>query len=262
MATGLGIALVLAVLVLVLVVVAFSIWGPGAGPSPPRPELAVEGGDGRVTLSGYDAVATAGRWQYQQKPVGGAFGGWREVPEGRVVKGLANGWAYSFRVRAVSGPGDEIVVQPSNEASVFLPQRRPPRLDFERLLKEQIASEVCPGADPVISDPIVFRRDQPVVGETRAPEAAAPEALAAFFDDEHRPRGSEVHVIGLASPDGDREYNSDLSRRRAEVVRGMVSAWFGDESEPPGISVRSWGEDHLTNGIANSRSVRLVSCVE
>ncbi len=80
---------------------------PGAAPGQPGGFVATAG-DGRVRLS-WNAISTASRWDYRYQAAGGAFGAWRAIPgsggasTGHLVTGLANGTAYGFQIRAVSG---------------------------------------------------------------------------------------------------------------------------------------------------------------
>ena len=70
------------------------------------------------------------KWQYEQRYAWreneyNPPSRWKSLPENQVVDGLANGWGYVFRVRAVRNgkPGP-----PSNEA-VVTPTAVPARLD-------------------------------------------------------------------------------------------------------------------------------------
>ena len=69
-------------------------------------------------------------------------------------------------------------------------------------------------------------------------------------------------VFGLASPDGDELHNDDLSQLRAANVQTMIQQEL--ETKDTKIDTEHWGlgEVHLTQGIANSRSVRVVACIK
>ena len=66
----------------------------------------------------------------------------------------------------------------------------------------------------------------------------------------------KLHVLGFASGDGNRRYNENLARQRAAAVATIVRKL--DSSRK--LREHSWGENHLTSGVANSRSVRIVGC--
>ena len=252
---------------------AVALWWWGIPwPSSPELVLTIESGDGQAVLRCYSRPPSAPpldcvsdrrglQWQYQQRPVGTAFGrSWHNLRKDRIVGGLANGWAYSFRVRAISGSDGRIVVAPSAEASAVLPQTPPRQPDPERLLKMDIRTRICSGGAAVISAPIVFRRDQPDIDNPDDPEILR--TLNEFFQDAEGPTSDRVHLIGFASPDGDTRHNENLSRLRVEAVARMVGELaVAGRRAPPTTVVHAWGEDHLSNGIATSRAVRLVSCV-
>ena len=123
----------------------------------------------------------------------------------------------------------------------------------EDLVREEIMSRARPCEGNLhISEPIVFRPY-----EWRRVAEDAP------LDDFMRQRGefaAQLDVFGFASPDGRREYNATLAGRRAETVAALITARLG---RPEGDAIQvgsSFGEDHLTNGVANSRSVRVAAC--
>lgn len=122
----------------------------------------------------------------------------------------------------------------------------------EDLVREEIMSRAgsCEG-NLHISEPIVFRPQ-----EWRRMAEDAP------LDDFMRRRGesaAQLYVFGFASSDGRREYNATLAGRRAATVAALITARLGS-SEGAAIQVGAFGEDHLTNGVANSRSVRVAAC--
>lgn len=262
---GLQLTVVELMVAIAAAILAFVLLDPGGSNSDTEPVpvalLNAVGGDTRVHLQAHlpSESGTSGiKWQYQQKPAGGIFGPWKALPPGGVVESLANGWAYSFRVRAVRGPKDETVAAlPSREASVVLAHVWPRHFDPEWLLKADVAARVCPDGDPAISEPIVFRPGRADLEGSRTDGIRR--TLRVFLQEARRRPSVKIHLVGLASPDGDRSYNATLSGRRVEAVQRLISS-FGDEEGAARPEVHYWGEEHLTNGIARSRSVRLVSC--
>lgn len=126
------------------------------------------------------------------------------------------------------------------------------RMDGEWRLRDEIEQEVCPGGVAEISAPILFAREE----ETPVDEPAAKELIKAFLN---RPelQGVKLHVLGFASGDGISRYNEDLAWRRAKAVAEDIRELDGSRT----LETDSWGETHMTNGVANSRSVRIVGCL-
>ena len=133
-----------------------------------------------------------------------------------------------------------------------------PRSDYEeRLLWQQLAAKVRDCEHPIVSAPFLFKP-----GQWKSP-ISQPEAWVADLKRQYQlPNrgavGQTLYVFGLASADGSGDFNKRLARDRAKTVRAIV------KRELPGLNIRlrSLGENHLTNTVANSRSARLVSCAE
>lgn len=121
----------------------------------------------------------------------------------------------------------------------------------EWYLKAEIKRKTCRGAAAEISKPVLFQREQ----TTPVDEDAAREIIKAFLN---KPELQDVklYVLGFASADGSSLYNETLARQRAKAVAVMVQNLAPRRT----LLEESWGETHLTNGVANSRSVRLVGC--
>lgn len=125
------------------------------------------------------------------------------------------------------------------------------RMDEEWLLKNEIARRRCDGGPTKISEPILFKRAQIDLADERVAEATIKAFLA-----KPELQNVKLHVIGFASGDGNSQYNDNLARQRARAVVAIVQ-----NLAPRRTPIEdSWGETHLTNGVANSRSVRLVGC--
>ena len=124
------------------------------------------------------------------------------------------------------------------------------RMDDEWRLREEIAERLCHGGAPKISEPILFKRGMATPMDERAAEI-----IRAFLT---KPELQEVdlHVLGFASGDGGSQHNENLARQRAETVAAAVRELYPDRT----LRKDSWGEAHLTNGVANSRSARIVGC--
>ena len=149
----------------------------------------------------------------------------------------------------------ELDAQPSTTPEE--PDANSPRLE-ERLITEirnklEEKNDRCD--DLRISPPIVFRprvSDEPAA--PTGPDSVEHAVRSLRLDDADR---AELYVFGYASADGPRNYNQTLSEQRAaQVVREVV--------RQTGRQVAGrfpMGEDHLVNGVAESRGARLVACV-
>ena len=125
------------------------------------------------------------------------------------------------------------------------------QMDYEWRVKDEIARRLCNGGEAVVSEPVVFERGE----STPAHAQRAQETIEAFLNKPEL-QGVKLHALGFASGDGSRRYNKELATRRAETVVAKVRKLDDDRTPEP----KSWGENHLTNGVASSRSVRLVGC--
>ena len=149
------------------------------------------------------------------------------------------------------GDGPRILVHKTQENTwkIVIPSDVRIRIEDERLLTEEIEQDVCDGGVAEISEPVLFKR-----GETTPLDEGA--AIPAFLNRSALPEGVKLHVLGFASGDGNHRYNQELARQRAEAVAEIVKEQAPDRE----LVIDSWGETHLTNGVANSRSVRIVGC--
>lgn len=149
-----------------------------------------------------------------------------------------------------SGDGPRILVHKTQENTwkIVIPSDVRIRIEDERLLTEEIEQEMCDGGAAEISEPVLFKRCETTPLDTRA--------VTAFLNRLALQEGVKLHVLGFASGDGNRQYNKDLARQRAEAVAEIVENLDPDQE----LVTDSWGETHLTNGVANSRSVRIVGC--
>lgn len=71
------------------------------------------------------------------------------------------------------------------------------------------------------------------------------------------PDRKQLYVFGYASADGPGDHNRTLSKQRADHVRKLV-----EQTEQQVDHAFAMGEDHLVNGVAESRGARLVACVQ
>lgn len=125
------------------------------------------------------------------------------------------------------------------------------RMDGEWRLKAEIARRICAGGAAEISEPVLFER-----GEATPEDEPAAKAIIEAFLNKPELQSVKLHVLGFASGDGNRRYNENLAQRRAEAVARDVRKLDPDRK----LDKDSWGETHLTNGVANSRAVRIVGC--
>ena len=137
------------------------------------------------------------------------------------------------------------------------PDTNPPRL-AERL-KTEIRNKLeeenpeCVG-DLRISPPVVFRpytSDQ--LAATAGPDSLDHAIQSLQLEDAD---GAQLYVFGYASADGPGRHNRTLSKQRADHVSALV-----EETTRQVADTFPMGEDHLVNGVAESRGARLVACV-
>ena len=149
----------------------------------------------------------------------------------------------------------ELDAQPSTTPEE--PDANSPRLE-ERLITEirnKLEEKSARCDDLRISPPIVFRprvSDEPAA--TAGPDSVEHAVRSLRLDDAD---GAKLYVFGYASADGPRNYNQTLSEQRAaQVVRTL------DQRTRLRVAGKfPMGEDHLVNGVAESRGARLVACV-
>lgn len=104
-----------------------------------------------------------------------------------------------------------------------------------------------------ISRPVVFR---PGVGGEVADEVDE-RTIRRFLKRPALRKVNKLYVLGFASADGPREVNDDLAWQRARTVAKAIRL------SRPTLDVKKYklGEDHLTEGVASSRSARIVACI-
>lgn len=122
--------------------------------------------------------------------------------------------------------------------------------EIGRYLKEEKVS--CDGRW-AISRPVVFRPD---VGDEVADEVDE-RTIHRFLKRPALRKVKKLYVLGFASADGPREVNDELAWQRAGTVAETI------RRRRPTLEVEKYGlgEDHLTEGVASSRSARIVACV-
>lgn len=130
--------------------------------------------------------------------------------------------------------------------------------DDERRVKAEIGRYLegekvsCDGRW-AISRPVLFRPD---VGDEVADETDE-RTIRGFLKRPALRKVKKLYVLGFASADGPREVNDELAWQRAGTVAETV------RRRRPSLEIEEYGlgEDHLTEGVASSRSVRIVACV-
>ena len=130
--------------------------------------------------------------------------------------------------------------------------------DDERRVKTEIGRNLndknvsCSGRW-AISRPVVFR---PGVGNEVADEVDE-RTIRRFLKRPALRKVKKLYVLGFASADGPREVNDELAWQRARTVAEAIRL------SRPTLDVKKYklGEDHLTEGVASSRSARIVACV-
>lgn len=146
----------------------------------------------------------------------------------------------------------------SDNGSSDPPHKSPPRPE-ERLKKEirnklKAEGAECDG-DLRISPPVVFRpRESDEPAATAGPDSVQHAVQSLSLEGEAQ---YQLYVFGYASADGPGDHNRTLSKQRADHVRMLV-----EQTEQQVDHTFAMGEDHLANGVAESRGARLVACVQ
>lgn len=178
------------------------------------------------------------------------------VPLGRVLcmyevrEGQSSKSADCRPLFQPSGAGLRITVQKTTDTTWTIVLPPGVRMDDEWRLREEIAERLCNGGAPKISEPILFKRGMATPMDERAAEI-----IRAFLTKPELQK-VDLHVLGFASGDGISLHNENLARQRAETVAAAVRELYPNRT----LLTDSWGEVHLTNGVANSRSARIVGC--
>ena len=230
---------------------------------------------GALCLTSYVANPNNRDWIVTSSSLGDAthlsvIGYWGEnvfVTRNRLY--ISNRWDF-WKIRrpnlAVSTISeDAIVCMSDTESGVDLcrqaadgdrddsPDNVPHRRRSEYLLYRQIEREMGGGCSAIeVSDAFRFDRDQAVLSDQEI------QRLKGFLEGLDRVDVQYIKVFGFSSPDGPEGHNRNLSQLRAIGVADFVEQYFVRYE----VDVRPecFGEMHLTQGIANSRSVRIGVC--
>lgn len=138
------------------------------------------------------------------------------------------------------------------------PPPNPPRLEdrLETEIRNKLEEEnvECVG-DLRISPPVVFRpRESDEPAAPAGPDSVDHAVQSLRLETAATKR---LYVFGYASADGPGDHNRTLSKQRADHVRKLV-----EQTEQQVDHAFAMGEDHLVNGVAESRGARLVACVQ
>ena len=121
--------------------------------------------------------------------------------------------------------------------------------ELGRYLKEQQGVS-CPGTW-AISRPVLFRRG--VANEVA--DQVDEKSIRRFMMRPAVRKAPKVYVFGFASADGPSDVNDRLAWQRAQTVKAIIAQKYHMDVEKHGL-----GENHLTQGVADSRSARIVAC--
>ncbi len=101
-----------------------------------------------------------------------------------------------------------------------------------------------------VSKPLIFS-----LNSRKWEPTATDRVYVRSFLNQHGDGGSNLLIIGMASPDGSKKYNEDLAMDRANFMKKWLKSYnTGFDAEPKTETI---GEEHCTNGIRDSRCVRL-----
>lgn len=124
------------------------------------------------------------------------------------------------------------------------------KMEIRQRLEEK---EVPCAGKWAISRPVMFRSG---VGDKVAGQIDK-KSIRRFMEQPALRKAEKVYVFGFASADGPRDVNELLARQRARTVKKVIRRHYS----PIDVKVDELGEDHLTEGVASSRSARIVACV-
>ena len=122
----------------------------------------------------------------------------------------------------------------------------------QRVIEELRNKAKCMDSQPLVSPAILFEKNN-------GGDVLDQKSLNTFLDQFTEGDVVRLVVFGLASPDGDEGHNQCLSNLRAETVLELIRKKLDRDVN---IEIEGLGEEHLTHGIANSRSVRVVACLK
>ena len=132
--------------------------------------------------------------------------------------------------------------------------------DQEGLLRKQLAREI--GCQTLmVSKPFVFMPGD-WINPLDGVEAQVEEFLRKCCSALGKESTSILYVVGFASADGPGDHNKKLASDRAKAILETIRNLIRKKFPRWNIRTESLGEDHLTSGVADSRSARLVFCAE
>ena len=131
--------------------------------------------------------------------------------------------------------------------------------DSEVLLQRQLLNKAEGCVDPIVSAPFVFmpgRWESPI----SLPSDWVDYLKRRYDSGEQEAAGQPLYVFGLASSDGLLGSNKRLAQDRVQTILKLIELQFEDLDL--NIKKIPLGEIHLTQAVADSRSVRLVYCAQ
>jgi len=147
----------------------------------------------------------------------------------------------------------------------------------ERLLRDSVSQALCEYCDQkpeeyhcnaddvLVSPPVRFIRDKSDTFASNNDKHLLKRISKTLIDIESHQASVEKEIkvvsVGFASADGKEEHNYKLAKSRAEHVRKLLHRYSSD-SDNLRVEILPIGENHLGQGMLNSRSVRIAVCLE